>query len=40
MPQAVQDLNVGIVAMILNLIVTFVVSAFTKKKAAQKELVA
>ncbi|HSU79810.1 MAG TPA: sodium:solute symporter [Candidatus Angelobacter sp.] len=36
MPQAVQDLNSGIVAMILNLIVTFVVSSFTKKVNEQK----
>lgn len=36
MPQAVQDLNSGIVAMILNLIVTFVVSSFTKKVQENK----
>jgi solute:Na+ symporter, SSS family len=31
MPQWVKDLNIGIVAMILNLIVTFVISSFTSK---------
>ncbi len=31
LPQWAKDLNVGIVAMIVNLVVTFVVSAFTRK---------
>ncbi|WP_029422794.1 sodium:solute symporter family protein [Alicyclobacillus macrosporangiidus] len=35
MPQWVKDLNIGIVAMVVNLIVTFAVSAFTRSAGAQ-----
>jgi solute:Na+ symporter, SSS family len=37
MPQGVQDLNTGIVAIVINLIVTFIVSAFTAKVGAEKK---
>lgn len=38
MPQGIQDLNTGIVAIIINLIVTFIVSAFTQKVSAEKKV--
>ncbi|MEK5340167.1 sodium:solute symporter [Weizmannia sp. FSL W8-1119] len=40
MPQAVKDLNTGIIAMVLNLIVTFAVSAFTRDRQKSVEMAA
>jgi solute:Na+ symporter, SSS family len=37
MPQGIQDLNTGIVAIVINLIVTFIVSAFTPKVGEEKK---
>lgn len=38
MPQWVKDLNIGIVAMIVNLVVTFAVSAFTRNASISAEV--
>ncbi|HSU78879.1 MAG TPA: sodium:solute symporter [Candidatus Angelobacter sp.] len=37
MPQGILDLNTGIVAFVINLIVTFIVSAFTQKVSMEKK---
>jgi SSS family solute:Na+ symporter len=37
MPQGIQDLNTGIMAIVINLIVTFIVSAFTQKVGEEKK---